>query len=116
MLINSEKLNAMCMSKQRIKELVDEYPFFFFIHIYGDDFGKKVEPYEYDWCEISALPYGWQLTFIPDFLKELKELLIKENLLDDYWVIYTKEKYGTFRWKGSIETDEIDALIDRIKG
>lgn len=109
----NNKLKIDCLSREWIKKLVDEYPFLWTRHIYGEDFGKRVEPYNYEWCEVSCLPEGWQVTFIPDFLKELKELLIKENLFDNYWVIYTKEKYGTFRWKGSVETDKIDALIEK---
>ena len=86
-----------------MKNLVTEYPFLIPRHITGDHFGEIISPYNYDWCEISRLPWGWQITFIKDFLEELKDFLIRNNILDKYFVIVATELNNEFIWRGNLD-------------
>lgn len=98
-----------------IKHMVTEYPFLRPHHVYGEDFGEPIEPYDYDWCELDRLPWGWQITFIQDFLKELKNLLIKKKILDKYFVVITKEDNNEFVWRGNLDYwyPEIQNLVNK---
>ena len=99
------------LTKTEIEILVSEYPFLWPTHVYGDLLGKKVENYDYSYCELSYFPDGWNRSFIPQFLQELKKILIKNNKLNDYFVVEAKAKGGYFYWLGNYENDEIRNLI-----
>lgn len=99
------------LTKSEIKALVDEYPFLWPTHVYDNLVGKRVEDYDYSYCELSYLPEGWIKSFIPRFLHDLKSILIKNNQLDKYFVVTTRALGGYFNWVGNIETPEITNLI-----
>lgn len=115
-------------SKRKIveynKALVKEYPFLLPYHRWT---GKPVmdydEDFEWQYTEMDCMPNGWRLAFGDDFLKELKEELIKypaceerdtdgveylkeqlgeleylDTFLYDYRIMQIKEKYGGLRW------------------
>ena len=101
------------LTKLEIELLVNEYPFLWPTHVYGDLLGKKVEDFDYSYCELSHLPEGWIRSFIPEFLVELKKLLIKYNLLDTYFVVTARDQAGYFYWLGNHTNQEIRDLISK---
>ena len=69
------------------KELVDKYPFLWPRYLNSDDFGQKWKPYDYNYTELDNLPDGWVNSWVPRFLDEVKDILIKKNLLNDYFIV-----------------------------
>lgn len=62
----------------------------------GDD-GEIPEDYDYHYIFLDLLPNGWH-DLILKLCADLKELLIKHNLVDRYRVIEVKEKWFMLRW------------------
>lgn len=101
------------LTKEQIKELVDEYPFLW-PRIMENNKILKVNPYNYEYCELSTLPSGWINSFIPNFLKELKNILLKYNILNQYYIYYVRSYNGKFEWVGSHNSlDDIKELISK---
>lgn len=97
------------LTNTEIKILIDEYPFLWPTHVDG----KKVENFDYSYCELSRLPEGWIRSFIPDFLRELKEILIKNNCLTKYFVVTADVINNHFNWVGNVWLSEIQDLIKK---
>lgn len=97
------------LTKTEIEILVNEYPFLWPTHING----KKVENFNYSYCELSYLPEGWVRSFIPDFLSELKDILIKNDCLEKYFVVTAGVIDNHFNWRGNISLPEIYDLIKK---
>lgn len=104
------------MLKQRIKNffLVKRFPF---LNPWRDEssFQRKGH-YWYGYTWLDDIPSGWRNSFIMDMLKEIKAQLKKENALNEYSVIQTKEKYGSLRWydNGSKEIADIVKKYEEI--
>lgn len=92
-------------------ELISEYPF---LLPRDSFFGEIVSDFDYTYSLLDDMPNGWRIAFADDFLKELKEELVKFNCLNDYRITTIKEKYGELRWydNGSPigELSEVDKI------
>lgn len=95
-------------------ELVNKYPFLWPRYLNSDNFGEKWEPYNYDYTELDNLPDGWVNSWVPKFLEEVKEILIKKNLLNDYFVVrFVHTLWNKFNFKGNIDIPEITELVKK---
>ena len=74
---------------------------------------EAVPEYNYEYTELDAMPRGWRFAFGEQLCEELKQALVKANLLDDYRITQIKEKYGGLRWYANFDTDETSAIIDK---
>lgn len=101
------------LTKDEIKILVDEYPFLWPTLIENGKFKGKVYPYDYSYCEISYLPEGWIRSFIPNFLKELKQILINHDIFNSYFIYKVGVNCFKLEWIGSIQLPEILDLITK---
>lgn len=72
-------------------ELVKEYPFL----KTKEGNSEYLDPETDTW--LTPIPIGWH-GLVVNLCRELKEVLIANDLLDDYVVLQTKEKYGCLRW------------------
>lgn len=94
--------------KTKIKELVEKYPFLLPRNVFTD----KLDPeYDYSYTWLSDMPKGWKNVFAEKLCEELKEELVKNNLLDDFRITTVKEKYGTLRIYTNFTTDKISEII-----
>lgn len=100
------------MNEEQIKnkQLIEEYPFLLPKNVFS---GDVPEDYDYSYTLLDEIPQGWLNSFIPDFLKELKEALIKDNLLDDYFILQIKEKWGYLHWYDNGRTESVDKIITK---
>ena len=105
----------MCMlTKEERKELIDKYPFLYPRHSIPNQFGEKWKPYNYEWFDLDHLPDGWIKSWIPNFLSDVKAILIyKKYNLDDYFVVRMKhELWNKFIWIANINISEINRLVE----
>ena len=102
------------LTVEQNKELVDKYPFLWPRYLNSDNFGEKWEPYNYDYTELDNLPDGWVNSWVPKFLNEVKDILIKKNLLNDYFVVrFVHTLWNKFNFKGNIDIPEITELVKK---
>ena len=92
------------------KALISVYPFLLPRNRWT---GRVVEDYDYSWTELDAMPGGWRKAFGIDLCRDLKEALVKSNMLDKYRISQIKEKYGSLRWYDFGNTKEGYEVIDR---
>lgn len=92
------------------KQLIEEYPFLLPKNVFSGEIPKD---YDYSYTLLDEIPEGWLKSFIPDFLKELKEALIKDNFLNDYFILQIKEKWGYLHWYDSGRTELVDKVITK---
>lgn len=102
--VSEEAKNSILIAKQIFnKKLTTEYPFL----IFKDNWtGETSKDYDYSFTLIDDLPRGWMMAFGDNLLKELKQELLSENLLEEYSILQIKEKYGGLRWYDHGGTDK----------
>lgn len=80
--------------KKKIKNenriLIERYPFLIPRNWEGD----IPKNYNYLYTKLDDMPRGWKKSFGVIMCEELREILLKENMLDDYYFSEVKEKYG----------------------
>ena len=59
----------------------------------------------------DQIPTGWKKAFGKQFLKELKEALIKDKLIEDFRFHQIKEKYGSLRLYSNYVGKESEKVI-----
>lgn len=102
------------LTVEQNKELVDKYPFLWPRYLNSDDFGERWELYDYNYTELDNLPDGWVNSWVPKFLDEVKDILIKKNLLNDYFVVrFVHTLWNKFNFKGNIYIPEITELVKK---
>lgn len=92
------------------KKLIEKYPFLLPRSCWS---GKVVKGYDYTYTELDNIPKGWRKSFGILMCEELKEALIKADLLNTYRIYDIKEKYASLRWSGSGATQEVYDIIDK---
>lgn len=85
------------------KELIEKYPF---LMPRNDWTGEVVEDYDYSYTLLDDLEPGWKIRFGMPFIEDLREVLVKNNCLDNYLVVQIKEKFGSLRWYSYGEPEE----------
>ena len=102
--VSEEVKNNILIAKQIFnKKLTTEYPFLIFKDNWTGEISKD---YDYSFTLIDDLPRGWMIAFGDNLLKELKQELLSENLLEKYSILQIKEKYGGLRWYDYGGTDK----------
>lgn len=88
----------------------EKYPFW----IVGErDLETSVLIKPYEGCtDLSDLPRGW-LDLCIRLSEELRKVLINENLLDRFYFVQAKEKYGELIIYPNFVTPEIDEILMR---
>lgn len=92
------------------EELIKEYPFLQLRNRWTD---KIVE--DADCTELDFMEPGWRSAFGEQMCQELKEVLIKANLLEHFRIRDIKEKYGMMRFYYNIDDTEhnIAKIVDK---
>lgn len=101
------------MTKEENKKLIEEYPFLLPRNVWTDE---VVIDYDYEYTLLDCMPDGWRIAFGDAFLRELKEELVANNMLDEYRVTQIKEKYGELRWYDNGNTRKGFDIIDKYSG
>lgn len=91
------------------KELIEHYPF---LQI-RDIFTNEPIPEWEEFTMLDDMPQGWRDSFGIKMCEEIKELLIKENKIEEYQVRQIKEKYGELRWYGNYISPELSKILDK---
>lgn len=86
------------------KILIEKYPFLLPRNRWS---GEVPDDYDYSYTELDAMPIGWKKAFGELICEDLKNELIKSDLLNEYRILEIKEKYGTLRWDDNGHTKEI---------
>lgn len=81
---------------QKNKELIEIYPFLLPRNRWTDEVDKE---YDYSYTELDlGMEEGWIRCFGIPLLKDLKEILVKNNCFNSYRITEIKEKWGQLRW------------------
>lgn len=77
------------------KKLIQDYPFLLPRNVFADEIS---DDYDYTWTLLDNMPKGWRIAFSIPFCEDLKQVLLRNNALEDYHILQIKEKYGQLRW------------------
>lgn len=99
-------LNRM---QRKNKKLVGKYPFLLPRDIFTYE---PLEDYDYSWTELDDMPSGWRKAFGEQMCEEIQQELDLSDI-KDYRILQIKEKFGTLRWYGSVETDKLLDITNR---
>ena len=74
----------------------------------------EVPEYNYEYTDFDIIPDGWAKAFGLELCEELREQLIRENQLEDFWFVQIKEKFGSLRmYPGVACSEEIWYILDK---
>ena len=93
--------------KEENKEMVEKHPYL----LPRDFLGNEIEDYNYEFTYLDDMPQGWRVAFGEQMCEEIKEALVKADLLYEYRIEDIKEKFGALRWYGFGATDEVFEII-----
>ena len=90
------------------RELCDQYPFLIPRNSWSgkkitDGAGfwpgspDKVPEYDFEYTEFDTIPKGWRKAFGMQLCEELRQQLIQDRYLDDFYFVQIKEKFGSLR-------------------
>lgn len=102
------KLTDDWHSRQVRKTLIEEYPYLLPRNVFTDEVHK-----DYDYTYINGeynLPDGWFELFL-QCCEDIREPLIKANLLDKFRFTQIKEKFGSMRLYNSGATKEVQDIL-----
>lgn len=89
--------------------LIENYPFI----TPNDINGKRIENPDYSSTLLDDIPEGWKVGFGYFFCEDLKDLLVKLDLLDSFQILQIKEKFGKLCVYTNSDNRHIHSLIDR---
>ncbi len=89
----AEEKTEECIKEN--KRLMKEYPF---LIPRKRETGEILDGDNYSYTILDPMPKGWKKAFGEDICREIKQFLIEEELLEGYWAIQIKEKFGSLRW------------------
>ncbi len=95
---------------EKNKALIERYPF---LKPRNEWTGKDLEDYDYSFTELDSLPRGWVKAFGEQMCEELREVLIREDCLDEWRIDQLKEKFGEMRLYPNFYSKDIDAVINK---
>lgn len=76
------------------KELVEKYPFLAPKNVWT---GEVIEDYDYSITEADAFCEGWWKRFGIPLCDDLKDVLVRNDCLNDFYFTQVKEKFGQLR-------------------
>ena len=85
----------MQFTKEQNKELIEKYPF---LKPKSRRTGKVREDYDYENTELDNMPDGWRIAFGEEMCAELKSIIEKYGVMEEYAILDIKEKYGELCW------------------
>lgn len=85
--------------------LIEEYPFLCLTT------NRNSNKHDATWLDL--IPDGWRTSIMEDFCKELKKILVKNKLLDDFYITDLKEKYGKLVFNPNIYIPQIEKLQEK---
>lgn len=71
----------------------------------------KIPEYDYEYTALDYMPTGWRKAFGEQMCQEIMDELVKENIVDEYYPVQVKEKYGFLRWYTNFSTKELDNIV-----
>lgn len=94
------------------KWLCMEYPFLIPRNV-KEEISKD---YDYSYTILDELPPGWR-ELVLQMCEEIKEVILKKypSLLAEYYVVQTKEKYGSLCWYSNMHIEEIEEVVSRYR-
>lgn len=90
------------------KAITEEYPFLIPRNHYT---WEPSEKYDYSCTMLDGVPEGWLIAFGEEFLKELKNEVVREDLLDKFFILDWKEKFGVQTIYTSVHSEEIADIL-----
>ena len=111
------------------RRLCEQYPFLIPRNVFS---GKRIdcnEPgfwpgdpdeipsWDYDFTALDDMPAGWRKAFGEQMCQEIKEAILSEQdgerLLNEYFLVQIKEKYGRLCWYDSWTTAKVFAIVTK---
>ena len=89
-------------------KLCERYPFLIPRNVWTD---KIIDGFNYNYTNLDSMPPGWKKAFGVLMCEEIRNALIKDDLLDKYRILQIKEKYGGLRWYSNFYTSELRDII-----
>jgi hypothetical protein len=93
------------------KKLLKKYPWLTPIDWWGGRVRPKVHKYE--WTLLDEIPRGWVKAFGEMMCEELDQVLIKNHIKSDFYILQLKEKWGRMEMYHNHCIDEVDQVIDK---
>ena len=92
--------------QKKIYNICMEYPFL----IPRDVDGNRDEEFDYEYLDLE-IPTGWRRLFF-QMCSDIKPLLEKEGVLDDFYFLQVKEKFNTLRcYCNGVASQEVEDII-----
>ena len=88
--------------------LIENYPFI----TPNDINGTRIENPDYSSTLLDDIPEGWKVGFGYFFCEDLKDLLVKLDMLDTFQILQIKEKFGKLCVYTNTDNEHIQSLID----
>lgn len=102
--------NDFSENQKEIYNICTEYPFL----IPRDIDGSIDEEFEYTYLNLE-IPVGWVKLFL-QMCADIKPLLEKEGVLDDFYFLQVKEKYNELTcYSNSVASLEVEQIIQKYK-
>lgn len=96
------------ISKASIRKVCEDYPFL----LPRDIDGSIDENFEYDSLRLE-IPNGWIRLFL-QMCSDIKLILKREGVLDDFYFIQVKEKYGRMRcYSNGVASHRVEEIISK---
>lgn len=97
--------NDFSEEQKKIYTICMEYPFL----IPRDIEGKRDEEFDYEYLGLE-IPIGWHRLFL-QMCGDIKPVLEKANMLDDFYFLQVKEKYNRLECYHNGAPKEVDDII-----
>ena len=92
--------------QKKIYNICMEYPFL----IQRDIDGNRDEEFNYEYLDLE-IPTGWKRLFF-QMCADIKPLLEKEGVLDDFYFLQVKEKFNMLRcYSNGVASQEVEDII-----
>ena len=103
--------NDFSERQKKIYKICMEYPFL----IPRDIDGNIDEEFDYRYLGLADIPLGWRKLFI-QMCSDIKPLLEKEGVLDDFYFLQVKEKYNELTcYSNGAASLEVEQIIQKYK-
>lgn len=110
----NRKIKEKKKQKLRYKRMIKEFPF---LNPERDCKGNPIKfskkRHKFFYTEWDNLLYGWKLLFGEGLLKEIKQVLIKDDILNQIYIKQLKEKFGELRIYTNYGSEELYKVIDK---
>lgn len=114
---NKKERKRLKKEKIQNRKLCRRYPFLIPRNVWT---GKIVweqfkDTSKYEYTELDCLEPGWRKAFGTQICEELRQALLKANLLSKYHIMQIKEKFGELRWYDGGGIEETEQIIHKYR-